>query len=177
MPPLVLDRASRDFTAIYSDLFPVVYGAVYSKIRDADDTGDITQEVFARFYMKMGEVENPRRWVLGMMRHSVMQFFRSRRGEEISIEEVFEDMNLVFVNGFRDARLIIQEALDNMENFNGERERILFELIAVNGFTYGEAGRELGMTERGVRRRYRLIVRRLVEYLRRKGIRNLEDLL
>jgi len=174
---MVLDRHTRNFTEMYSDFFPLVYGAVYSKLGNIEDAGDIAQEVFARYYDKMGEVENPRRWLFNAMRYVVKEFYCARKGVEISIEEVFEDMGLMFVNGLREARLVIQEALENMENFHGEREKILFDLIAVNGFTYGEAGRELGMSERRVRRRYRLIVRRLVAYLNRKGIRNLEDLL
>jgi len=177
MPPLILDRASRDFTGIYSDHYPLVYGVVYSKIGDADDAGDVTQEIFIRYYERMGEVENPRRWLLGAMKMVVLEYFRGKRGGEVNVEEVFEDMNLAFVNGFRDARIIIQEALESTENYDDERDRILFDLIAVNNFTYGETGRELGMTERQVRYRYGVIVKRIIEYLNRKGIRNLEDLL
>ena len=177
MTPIVLDKHTRNFTEMYSDFFPLVYGAVYSKLGNVDDAGDITQEVFARFYDRMGEVENPRRWLFNAMRYVVKEYYCARKGVEISIEEVFEDMGLVFVNGLREARLIIQEALEDMENFRGERERILFDLIAVNCFTFMETGRQLGMSGKGVRRRYRLIVRRLIEYLNRKGIRNLEDLL
>jgi RNA polymerase sigma factor (sigma-70 family) len=177
MPPLVLDRDSRDFTGLYCDFYPLVYSVVYSKIGDADDAGDITQDVFIRFYEKMGEVENPRTWLLGVMRKEVVEYYRKMRGAAVNVDDLFEDMNLAFVNGFRDARLIIQEALEDMGNFFGEREKVLFDLIAVSNFTYVEAGQALGMSLRQVKYRYALIVRRLIECLNRRGIRNLEDLI
>lgn len=177
MPSLKLDRNSRDFAEIYSDLYPLVYSVVYSKIGNADDAGDITQDVFTRYYEKMGGVENPRTWLLGAMRIEVLIYYNKKHGEEVNVEDLFEDMNLAFVNGFRDARLIIQDALEDMDNFNGEREKVLFDLIAVSNFTYVEAGQALGMSLHQVKYRYGLIVRRLIESLNRRGIRNLEDLI
>lgn len=177
MPPLIFNRSDRNFTEIYCDLYPMVYGAVYSKLGNADDAGDVTQEIFARFYERMGEVDNPRKWLLGAMRKVVLEYCRMKRGGDLNMDDVFEDMSLAFVNGFRDARLIIQEALENMEVFRGDREKVIFDLIAVRNFTFSETGRELGISHRVVRYRYGRIVRRLVEYLNRRGIRNLEDLL
>jgi len=177
MPALMLDRNSRNFTELYSDLYPLVYSVVYSKIGNADDAGDITQDVFTRYYEKMGGVENPRTWLLGAMRIEVLGYFRKKRGAAVNVDDLFEDVNLSFVNGFRDARLIIQESLEDMGNFVGEREKVLFDLIAVSNFTHLEAGQALGMSLGQVKYRYGLIVRRLIECLNRRGIRNLEDLI
>jgi DNA-directed RNA polymerase specialized sigma24 family protein len=49
--------------------------------------------------------------------------------------------------------------------------------VASYDFTYREAGEQLGLTERQAKYRFGLAVRRLAEYLRGRGIANLEDLL
>ena len=51
------------------------------------------------------------------------------------------------------------------------------DLIAIHDYTYRDAGRELGYSERQARYRYGLIVDRLVRCLRKRGIHRLEDLL
>ena len=93
------------------------------------------------------------------------------------VEDVLDDAAMTFVNGFRDVRIIIKDAIESMENFGGERDRALFDLVAVNGFTYEEAGAQLGMSVRQARYRYGLAVERILDFLAKKGIKNLEDLL
>ena len=173
----LIEERSQNFTEIYSDHYPVVHGIVYSKIGSIDDTNDIAQEVFIRFFEKFDEVENPRKWLYGTIRNVVLEFYKKRYKKDIDIDTVFDDNGLAYVNGFRDTRLMIQEAIENMDNFKDEREKTLFDLIAVHNFTYKEAGAQVGMTVRQVKYRYNLIVDRLTKYFNKKGIKSLEDLL
>ena len=88
-----------------------------------------------------------------------------------------DDVHLAFENGSRDIRIIINEALEHAGNYRDEKDRILFDLIAINQYTYEEAAKELGMTGRQAFYRYQQVSRRIVDYLNKRGITRIEDLL
>ncbi|HOO71526.1 MAG TPA: sigma-70 family RNA polymerase sigma factor [Spirochaetota bacterium] len=168
---------NRKFAEVFSDHYSIVFNVVYSKINNIHEAEDICQDLFIKLYEKMDTVENPRKWLLGAIRFAVLNYYKSRRAEPVDIEELFQDMNLAFVNGFRDARIIINDVLENECNYESEKDILLFNLIAVNNYSYEEAGRELGMSKRQVRYRYGKTVNRLLDSLSKKGIKNIEDIL
>ncbi|MCP4130225.1 MAG: sigma-70 family RNA polymerase sigma factor [bacterium] len=172
-----LDTRSKDFTEAYSNYYPLVFSTINTKINDIDTVKDLSQEVFIRFYEKYDEVENHRKWLLGTLRYVVLEHYKRKGSRDLDIEDVFEDLSLTFVNGFKDTRVIIEEALEDTNNFEDEKEKILFDLIAVHNYTYKETGENLGLPERHVRYKYGLIVKRLVAYFNKRGIKSLEDIL
>lgn len=174
---LSLDKKTRDFTEVYTDYFTYVYSAVYSRLGNAHDAQDICQEVFIRFYDKYEEVENPRKWLLGAIRNVLLEFYRRKSGKEHAAGDLFDDVSLTFVNGFRDTRLLIEEAIENMDNFKTKNDKIVFDLIAMNNYTYKEAGKTLGLTVRQVRYQYSQTVNRIIHYFKEKGINSLDELL
>lgn len=173
---LISDKVKK-FTRLYSDLYPVVYNGIYTKVRDTDITSELSQEVFTRFYEKFDEVENPRRWLLGTLKNVLMEYYKSKSGSFVDIEEVISDTNLLYVNGFRDTRIILQNAFDASENYRDEQERIIYELVAVKNYSYDEVAQLMGLTRRQVEYRYRTVADRIVDYLKKKGINSLEELL
>src|SRR4030042_1531939 len=88
-----------------------------------------------------------------------------------------DDIHFAFENGFRDMRIIIHEAIENDQNYNNEKERISFELIAINNYTYDQAAKHLGLTKRQVVYKYQQVSRRILDRLRERGITRIEDLL
>lgn len=164
------------FTEIYNQYYPLVFSAIRTKIEDIDDANDIMQEVFIRFYNQIDEVENPRKWLYGTLRNTVFEFYRKSK-PDTNIDDVFSDMSLTFVNGFRDARIIIGEAFENMEHFNSDEEKSLFDLIAMHTFSYSQTAKQLGMTRRQVEYKYQQIVERILDYLKKQGIKGIDDLL
>jgi DNA-directed RNA polymerase specialized sigma24 family protein len=72
---------------------------------------------------------------------------------------------------------MIEDALDNIENFGDERGKLIFDLIALYNYTYEEAAEHLGLTKRQVRYQYGLITNKLMDHFRTRGIHGLEDLL
>ena len=172
-------ESKRDrLTEVYSDYYPAIFSAVYTKVGNREDTRDICQEIFTRLYERLEEVENVRRWLFSALRLVVLEHFRAKRKNDgLNIDDIFNDVGLTFVNGFRDTRIIINDAIENTENFRDERERILFDLIAVNNFTYKQVAKQLGLTRRQVEYRYGQIVERVLRYLEKKGISNIEELL
>jgi len=168
---------NKKFAEAYNNLYPVVFSAVYSKVGNIDDTEDLCQELFIKFYNKLDEIENHRKWLYGALKLEVMAYFRKKKPEAVDIDEVFDDVGLTFVNGFRDSRIMIQDAIEDTDNYHDETDRALFDLVAVRNFSYEEAGAQLGMSKRQVRYRYGLIVDRLVDYFKQRGIHSLGDLL
>lgn len=168
---------NREFAESYNDYYPVVFSSLYTKIGNAEDARDLCQNLFVKFYEKLDEIENRRKWLYGAIRLELLSFYRKKRRDNIDIDNLFNDVRLTFVNGFRDVRIIINEAIENIDNFSNERERTLFDLIAIHNFTYEETASQLGLSKRQVRYRYSLIVNRIQDYLSKKGIKSMEDLL
>lgn len=171
------DRAVKEYAAAFSRYYPLVYSSVYSKLGDRDETEDVCQEVFLRFFRKYGEISNHRSWLFGTLRLVLSEHFRKKRGDLADTEAEIEGVAASYVNGFRDTSILLQEAMDRLESGGDEDDRVIFDMVAVNNFTYGEAAKHLGMGEQQVRYRYERSVKRLLGYLREKGIQNLEDLL
>ena len=144
------DKNKRNrLTEIYSDYYPVIFNAVYTKIGNREDTKDICQEVFIRLYQKLDEIENIRRWLFSAIKLVVLEYYRKKKGNDnLNIDDVYNDLGLTFVNGFRDTRIIISDAMDNVENFKEDKERVIFDLIAVSNYTYEHTAKILGMTRR-----------------------------
>jgi RNA polymerase sigma factor (sigma-70 family) len=170
------ENKKRKFPEVYSDYYAIVFSTAYSKIGNRDDAADITQEVFTRLCKKFEEVDDPRKWLFFAVKNVIKEHRRKSGDAEADIDNM-DDVGMTFVNGFRDARIIIQEAIENMENFGTENGRLLFELIAVCGFTYQEAASELGVSRRQAEYGYGIITARIINYLNKRGIKSVQDLL
>lgn len=166
----------KDFSAIYSDFYPVIYNSIYLKIGNADTAGDLAQEVFTRLLEKIDEVENARTWLHGAMKLVVFEYYR-RKNANIDIDEVFDDVNMRYVNGFRETRIIIQDALEAPANYGDEKEKIIFDLVALKDYTFKETAEQIGLSERQVRYRYNAVSKNIINYLHKRGIKGLEELL
>jgi RNA polymerase sigma factor (sigma-70 family) len=166
------------FTEVYYELYPVVFGTVYTKVGNLDDVHDICQEVFVRLYDKLDEVKNLKKWVLGAVRLVTYEYYRAKKkGESVNIDDFGDDMGLTFVNGMRDTRMIIAQAMEAIDAELDETERALFELVAIMNYSYSEVAEQFGMTKRMVEYRYRSVVARIIDWLQKKGIKSIEDLL
>ncbi len=164
------------FTEAYLEFYPLVYSAVYKKVGNKDDAADICQEIFMIFMEKFDEIENRRNWLLGTLRNVVYRYYQRKATKSTEdIDEMFNDIGLTFVNGFRDTRILISEAMENVEC--SEKERVMLDLIATHNFTYVAVAEIMGLTRRQVQYQYDQVVARIMDYLGKKGIKNLEDLL
>jgi RNA polymerase sigma factor (sigma-70 family) len=164
------------FTEVYNKYFPLVFSTVHTKVDNIDDANDISQEVFIRFYEKFDEIEDHKKWLYGALRFSVLNYYKKRR-DNVNIDDIFNDVSLTFVNGFRHTRIIISEAIEKGNVFADDEDSTLFDLVAVHTYSYTEAGKELGLTKRQVEYKYRRIVDKILDYLKKNGIENLEDIL
>ncbi|MBN1532832.1 MAG: sigma-70 family RNA polymerase sigma factor [Spirochaetes bacterium] len=170
----------KEFRRLYAEYYPLVFSAAYVKTGNRQDAEDICHDVFVRFFNHFGEIEKYRGWLMKAVSFEISNY-RSRRANRVSefadIDDFMNDSNLAFVNGFRDSRIIIQEVLQDEANFENEREMLLFELIAVYDFSYREAGKYLDMTRWQAEYRYRKVSDRIIDQLRKRGVKGIGDLL
>jgi RNA polymerase sigma factor (sigma-70 family) len=169
----------KEFRDSYTRYYPLVFSVLYSKLNKREDTEDICQEVFIKYYNNFETIENARNWLLTALRFEINNYYRKKTNREdtVDIDDINDSINVAFENGFRDSRIILHEAIENMENFNDEKEKVLFDLIALYDFTYKEAAKYLGMTKSQAEYKYTVIEKRIVSYLQSKNIKGIDDLL
>ena len=164
-----------DFTEDYMNYYPLVFSTIYSKVNNKDEADDICQEVFIAFHNKYNEIENKRKWLYGCIRIQVLRHYDKKSNKNDDIDDNLNDVSLTFVNGFRDTRILIQEAIDGIKCT--EEEKMVIDLIATHNFTYQYVADLYGLTRRQVEYKYSQLVKRVIDYLEKKGITNIEDLL
>lgn len=171
-----LNSRNSKFIETYSDYYSLIFGAVAYRVSNIDDAEDIAQEIFLRFFKKMDEVEDPRKWLMGTMRLVLFEYYKRNNRDLVDIDEVYNDAGLAFINGMRETRMVIREVIDSSGIFKDELDRLIFDHIAVQRYSIEETGRVLGLTRDQIRYRYRNITRAIILSLKNKGIAKLEEL-
>jgi DNA-directed RNA polymerase specialized sigma24 family protein len=165
------------FIENYDSYYSIIFSSIYSKIGNYHDAEDICQEVFFRFFNKIEEVESPRKWLFGCLRIVVLDYYREKKGKELDLDELSDNIAMSYVNGFRDTRMMIKQAIDEICDERGDTDASLFELVAVYNFTFVQASKHLNLNYKQARYRYRVFTEKVLEKLMEKGVRNIEDLL
>ncbi len=168
---------TESFIESYDSYYSLVFSTVYSKVNNFHDAEDICQEVFIRFYSKMDEVQNPRKWLYGCLRIVVLDYYKEKRHRDVDIDELFDDISLGYVNGFRDTRVMLKNVMEEVFVEEGDRDAALFEMIAVYNFTFVEAAKHLNLGYKQARYRYNSMASKLMEKLKARGIERIEELL
>ncbi len=164
----------RNFTELFDQYYHTVFNAVYPKVGNESDAQDICQEVFIALYQNLEKIESVKKWLFGTLRFTVYKYYKNKN-DNVNIDDVFQDVSLTFVNGFRDARIIINSAIE--EEIRNEEDRQIVDLIAFSNYTYENAAKMMGMTKRMVYYKYSQIVKRILKNLENRGIKNIEELL
>lgn len=175
----IFDSKNKNFTLVYSDYYSLIFGIIFSKINSMDVADDLTQEVFLRYYQNMEKITDSKKirpWLYGTLTFVLKEYYRERNktGNKVDIDELEEDLAISYINGFQDTRIIVNQAIDNLKE---EKDKIIFNLIAVQNYTYSQVESELGVPKRKVKYRYHLTIRFIIDYLKKKGISDLEELL
>ncbi len=171
------NRKISEFTDIYAQYYPIVMCSIFSRVSNYDEAEDIAQEVFIRLLEKMESIIEPRKWIFGTMKFVTMEYYRRKGKNDEDIENYINDFSMNYINGFKDVRIIIEEAISHEPNFTDEKDKILFELTAIDGFSLKDAAEMTGYTYDKARYRYNKAVANIIGYLKSKGINSLEELL
>ncbi len=170
-------QKTLEYTNAYSDYYTMVFGIIYSKTNNYDAAEDICQEVFIRFYEKFDKISNQKKWLMWSIRYVLFEYYRRKGKSDEDIEEFYNDVSMTYVNGFKESRVLIEEALENLRVDDTRKEGVIFRLVSMHNYSFKFAAKETGLTYEQVRYRYQQIRERIVRYLQKKGIHKLEDLL
>ena len=157
------------------DYYPLLLGTTLTKVGSKDEAEDICQEVFIIFYEKFNQIDNHRRWLLGTLRNVILRYYQNKNRDTSDIEAAMDDVKLTFVNGFRDTRILISEAMDAIDC--DDEERLILDLVAVHNFSYNNTAKSIGLSRRQVEYKYGQLVKKISDYLTKKGINDIEELL
>jgi len=162
------------FTETYMKYYPQILSLIVFKVNNTEDARDLCQEVFIIFYEKCDSIQNIRSWLYGTMKNVVYRYYTAK-DQHVDIDELFNSQGLAFTNGFRETRIIINEAMDQIDC--NDDERIIIDLIAKHNFSYNNVAKILGMTKRQVEYKYTQLAKGILAYLKKKGITGIEELL
>ncbi len=171
-----VDKKNKCFTEDYKVFYPFIFSSVCRKLKNADEAVEVCQEVFVRYYIKYDEIINARNWLVGTARNVIFEYCRKKVrleglcGQEIPIEQPVS-------SGQFENRIMLKELYEDDDVFRNDKERILFELRGLYGYSLKEVADCVNLTERQVRYRFSLIQKRIEVYLKCKGIKHMEDLL
>jgi len=171
------DVKIRKFNREYELYFSIIFSSVYRKTGNYHESEDICQEIFLSLFDNIESVSNTRAWLYGVMRNMISDYYRRKGKTQDEIELMVEESSAVYVNGFRDTRIIIEDILNSAETFTDERERIVFDLVAVKGFSVVEASNHLGITYRQGRYGFERASAGIADALKKRGINSIGELL
>lgn len=177
---MAFSAKEKKFREVYSDYYPLVYRMLYKKSKTIEDAEDICHEIFVALYNRFEEVENYKSWLYGAVNFSVSSYYKrksTRTADSVDIDDAAGSPELQFENGARDLRIILNEAIENDNNYKDEKQRLIFEMVALNKFTYEHTAKQLGISKRQAEYGYRQAVNSIIDDLKKKGISNIEDLL
>jgi len=171
------DSKIRKFNSEYDLYFSVIFSSVYRRTGNYHESEDICQEIFFALFDNIDSVDNTRAWLYGVMRNIISDYYSKKGKTPDEVELIIEESSAVYVNGFRDTRIIIEDILNSDTTFSDEREKSVFELVAVRGFTVVEAAKLLGISYRQGRYGFEKASAAIVDALKKRGISSVEDLL
>lgn len=164
-------KFNRDYNLYYN----LVFSLIYRKIKEKSDVNDLCQEVFKKLWENYSKVENKRKWIYGTTNNTLRMYFRNKPHQENIDQEDFEN-SLHFINGMKDTKIILEDAIKELE-FETELEKTIFELLNYKQLSLAQIAQLLDITKS---KAYRISLKtknKLLDILKHKGISELEDLL
>lgn len=168
----------KNFFDIYKNYSGLVYSQLLSKTNDPHAAEEMCQEIFITVNKKMKEIKNIKAWLFGTIKQYLNNYYKNekKKSNTENIEDYFDSNLLSFVNGFRDARIILNECFEKII-YKEEIEKIIYEMIARQNYSYRETAKILHISKPKLIRIYNNITNQLLKKLREKGIKKIEDLL
>lgn len=148
----IKENNMEQYDKLYKEYYPIVYGIVFSIIKNKENTEDVVQEIFIKIYSmdkeklpKEGELS----WLYTVSKNEALQFLRKKR-KEVNIEEIYE---------VKEESSDIEKIID-MNTYNriisglNERERQIVSLKILSNFTFKKIGQMLSMPTPTVQWKY-----------------------
>jgi len=170
----------KEFKKAYTEFYPIVFSTLLAKTNKREDAEDICQEVFIRFYHNFDDIRDKRRWLFTALKFEITNYYNKKstaKSDNLDIDDMEEFIKSDHDDDYIETRIVIEEVINDMSNYSNEKEKNLFDLIAIHNFTFREAAKNLGMTKWQAEYKYKQIEKRILANLKDKGIRKVEDLI
>lgn len=156
-------RDRKAVAALHAKYFSRIKHHITSRIGSATDAEDLAQDVFIEFYKGNGcfrENENPEKYLFGIARNMVREYYRkrSRSAITIPIEEIYTPTAILDIQQQSDPVnlaerqeliKIIEEAVTKLP----PKARQAFELQFIKGFSSKKAAKKAGCSCKTFRNR------------------------
>jgi RNA polymerase sigma factor (sigma-70 family) len=152
----------RAFELLYHRYQRRIHAYVFGMVKDHGRAEDVTQEIFVSALRRMRETEQPlafKPWLYQIARNGCIDAFRrSKRAEELSYDadgglSPADHSKLVGTGPTPDAAVASKQQLENLCGaFGGlsETHHEILVLRELEGLSYAEIGRRMGMTRPAV---------------------------
>ena len=154
-------RAQR---ALYDALAPMAMGVCMRYMRDRDEAQDVVQEGFVRVYENLGKVRDPQQmeaWAYKVMVNECLKHYRRYERpvyvDDVMVEGVEQPLDPFGLES-------VVAALQQLP----PAQRMAFNLVEVDGYTFEDAAKEMKSSEVNVRALLCRAKGRLRELLTRK---------
>lgn len=90
---MIETRNKDEFSRVYEKFFETIYKVTFLLMKNQQDTADIVQDVFYKFYVNLKEFnddEHIKAWLLTCSRNACMDFFRSKHRKTTDIDEAID---------------------------------------------------------------------------------------
>lgn len=166
----------KSFETAYQEYYSDLVRYAYKMTSDYDEANDLCQEVFITFYNKIDQIDNVKNWLFSTLKFNIYNYYRKNKMNPLDIGEINDKDQPVYENKFADTKIILNDAIENSENFDNELEKKILDLIAFKGYSYVNAAEHLGLTVKITTYKYKKVMNKIAYQLKKAGINNIEAL-
>lgn len=140
-------RDRRAQRLLYDTLAPMAMGVCMRYARDRDEAQDIMQDGFVRVFEKVGQVRDPQRlasWAYKVIVNECLKYYH-RHKRTLYADDLQVDGVQLPLDPFA-----IEEVVAALQQLP-PAQRLAFNLVEVEGYSYQEAAKEMKSSEVNVR--------------------------
>lgn len=147
-----------NFNTIYKENHKVVLNFIFSKTRDMEVSQELANDVFLRIHANLQKydenISSFKTWMMNITNHTVIDYWRKKKLETISINEQDENengnwiYNAVTNNSNPEKKMINEESLTNFRNIINELPKTYVKtanLFFNKQYSYEEISQTLNM--------------------------------
>lgn len=142
----------KSYDVFYKEYYSLIYGIVFSILKNKENTEDVVQEIFVKIY-NLDRKKLPEKasfsWIYTVSKNEAFNYLRKNK-KEVNIEDIYE---------LREESNEIEEIID-IHTYNkiisglNEKEREIVSLKILSNFTFKKIGQMLQMPTATVQWRY-----------------------
>lgn len=140
------------YNILYKEYYSLIYGIVFSILKNKENTEDVLQEIFIKLY-KMDKEKIPSKgelsWIYTVSKNEALNYLR-RKKTEVNIEEIYE----ISEESSEIEKIIDIHTYNKIVSGLNEEEKEIISLKILSNFTFKKIGQMLKMPTATVQWKY-----------------------